>query len=100
MENKSITNCDRRGLQITEHLPNSKSDTSSKAESPILSLAEHYVLNRAINQWDGPNYVTYCTKGTRLRSSNIHEWSHVLEPATIRFERSLFSFTGKIRRIF
>jgi len=50
MENKSNTNCDRLGPQIMEHRPNSKSDISSRAEPPILSLTEHYVLNRSINQ--------------------------------------------------
>jgi hypothetical protein len=57
MDNKSNNNCDRSGPQIMEHRPNSKSDTSAdiiRAESPIRSLTEHYVLNRAINQWDGP----------------------------------------------
>jgi len=60
MENKSDSACDRStyiGHQIMEHRPSSKSDTSadiSRAESPILSLTEHYVMTHAINQWDGP----------------------------------------------
>ena len=35
----------------------SKLDTSadnSRAESPILSLTEHYVVAHAIKQWGGP----------------------------------------------
>jgi hypothetical protein len=85
-----------------EHRPNSESDTSTgiRAESPILSLTEHYVLTHATNQWDGPKYVTYSTKGERLRYLIIHEWSHVLEPAPNTLSDPDFFFTGKIHIIF
>jgi len=64
MENESGS--ERSGPQVMEHRPNSEPDTPSEAESPILSLTEHYILNRAINKWHGPKYVTYNTQETRL----------------------------------
>ena len=73
-----------------ENKSNSKSDTSSRAESPILSLTEHYVFNRATNQCDGPKYVTYGTKEARLRSFIIHDWPHVLDPATSALSDAVF----------
>jgi len=48
-----------------EHRPNSNPDTSSdvsRAELPILSLTEHYILSHGTNQWDGPKCVTQSTK--------------------------------------
>ena len=74
IENKSNTSCDCSGPQVMEHGPNSKSDISSKTESPILSLTEYYVLYRAINLWNGPKYVPYNTKEARLRSFIFHNW--------------------------
>ena len=86
VKNKSNITCDPFtdiGPQIIEHRPNSKTDTSAdnRAESPILSLTEHYVMTHTINQWVGPKYLMYSTKGTCLRSFIIHDWSHVLETA-------------------
>jgi len=87
MENKSDTTCDFSTdivPQIVVHRPNSKPDISadiSRTESPILLLTQHYVLTNATNDWDGQNYMTYSTKGARLRSFIIHDWPHVLEPA-------------------
>ena len=50
--------------QIMEYRPNSYPDNSAiiRAESPILSLPGHYVLNLDINCWDDPKYTTYSTK--------------------------------------
>jgi len=86
-----------------EHWPNSKSDTTadiSGAESTTLSLTEHYVMTHAINQSDGPKYVTYTTRGARLRTFIIHDWPHVLEPALSALSDAGFFFTCKIRTIF
>jgi hypothetical protein len=67
---------------MMEYRPNSKSDISSRAELTILSLTEHYVLNRALNQWNGRKYVQYGAKEARLRSFIINDWPQVLQART------------------
>lgn len=66
------------GPQRMEYRPNSNPENSAsiRAESPILSLTEHNVMNRAMNRWDGPKYTTYSTKDARLRSFVINDWPH------------------------
>ena len=82
--------------------PNSILDTnpSSIARQSILSLTEHYFINRAIEQWNGPKYETYGSKELRIRSFIIHDWPHVLEPAPSDLSDDGFFFTGKIRTLF
>jgi len=90
------------GPQVMVIQPNSIQDTnpSSIAKPSILSLTEHYFLNRAIEQWNGPKYETYGSKEARFRSFIIHDWPHVSEPAPSDLSDAGFFFTGKIRIIF
>ena len=86
-----------------EHRPNSNPDTSSdvsRSELPILSLTEHYIPSHGTNQWDRPKCVAHSTKGARLRSFIIHDWSHVLQPPRSALSDIDFFFTGKIRTMF
>ena len=64
------------GPQVMVIRTNSIQDTnpSSIAKSSILSLTEHYFLNRAIEQLNGPKYETCGSKEARLRSFIIHDW--------------------------
>ena len=97
MEYKSDTTCNRStniGPQIMEYRPNSKRDPSadiSKVESPILSLTEHYIITRTINQWVGPKYLTYSTQEARLRSFITYDWPHVLQPTPSALSDAGFS---------
>jgi hypothetical protein len=105
MEHKSYTAFDRStdiGPQIMEHRPNSNPENSAviRAESPILSLTERYILTRVTNLWDGSKYVTYRTKEARVRSFIIRDWTHVLDPAPNALSDACFFFTGRIHIIF
>jgi len=85
------------GPQIREYRPNSNSENSTciRAESPILSLTEHYMLNHAINCWDGPKYTTYNTSDARLRSFVINDWPHDLQPSPNALSEAGFFYTRK-----
>jgi len=64
--------------QRMEYSPHSNPENSAsvRAESRVLSLTGHYVMNRATNHWEGPKYITYSTKDARLRSFAINDWPH------------------------
>ena len=70
------------GPQRMEHRPNSIPEIYERvrAESPSLSLIDHYVKNRVITRWEGPKYTSYNTKDARLRSFIINDWPHDLNP--------------------
>jgi len=96
MERESNTDCDCSvdiEPQIMEYQPNSNPEKSAgiRAESPILSLTDHYVLTRAINP--------VCTKICELQyeRSMLKIFRHPrlalwLELCTRRFERRRFFF--------
>jgi len=105
MERESNTDCDCSAdieSQILQYRPNSNPENSAgiRAESPILSLMEHYMLTRAANLWDGPKYASYRRKEARLRSSVIHDWPLCLDPAPIALSDAGFFFTGRTYILF
>ena len=85
------------GPQRMEYRPYSNPDNSEsvRVESPVLSLTEHCVMNRAINHWEGQKYITYNTKDARLRSFVINDWPHDLNPAPNAFREAGLFFTCK-----
>ena len=78
------------GPQIMEYRPNSNPENSS-AESPT----EHYVMNRAINFWDGPKFINCSTKEARLRSFVIYEWPHDVIPTPDALSQTGFFAVGR-----
>ena len=89
--------------QIMEYRPNSKPEENSIAlntESLPLPLSAHYILTRAINVWDGPNYVTYRTNDARLKSFVIHEWPLERHPKPSALSDAGFFYTAKTYMIF
>ena len=92
------------GSHVMEYRPNSRSENSTK-RLPLQSLTqpsllEHYVLTRATGHWDGPKYVTYNTKSSRLQSFIIHDWPHVIDLKPNALSEVGFFFTCKIHTIF
>jgi hypothetical protein len=91
------------GPHSTEYRPNSRSENSTSL--PLQSLKQHsvleyYVLTRATAYWGGPNYVTYNTKSSRLRTFVIHVWPHILDLTLNALSEAGFFFTRKINTIF
>ena len=78
------------GPQIMEHRPKSNPE-NSRAES----LTKHYVMNRAINFWDGPKFITCSTKEARLRSFVVYEWPHDLNPTPDDLSEAGFFAVGR-----
>ena len=100
MGNHSDTLSDRSadvGPQRLEYRPYSNPENceSDRAESSVLSLTEHYVMNSAINHWEGPKYITYSTKDARLRSFVINDWPHGLNSAPNALCEAGLFFTGR-----
>ena len=80
-----------------EYRPNSNPEGSERVRAETLAffLTEHYVMNRAINQWEAPKYITYDRDDARLRSFYTNEWPHGLNPAPNAFSEAGLFFTGK-----
>ena len=85
------------GPHIKDYRRNSNPENSAsiRAESPILLLTEHYVMNRATSFWDGPKFTIYSSKDARLRYFVISNWPHDLKPVPDALCKAGFFFTGR-----
>ena len=80
--------------------PVSLSTSLPLQSSTKYSVFEHYVLTRATAHQDGPKYVTYNTKSSRLQTLVIHDRPHMLDITPNALSEAGFFFTGKIHTIF